>query len=196
MALSSIQQKLLGASDDEVISQVRDAPVDVMGLDLSHLTVPQMHSLIRRLSNEVQARTLKEMDPDALLKHIWENLFTRAGASMPPIIMNGMLLCAGHRVFRTGQNHTCAFVNVNDTWVWEHSDLEHTVIRGMDGKPEGSLMSAALLPVSEGDRVAYLPCTASMGAHKLIKNQAKYYEVKAGELEPSYSYEVNKKSLL
>lgn len=197
MALSEIQQKLLGGAEDSAFgATVKEGPVNVANLDLNTLSIPQMHALIRRLSDEIQRRSLEEMDTEALLQHIWDNLFTRSGTSLAPIIMNNVLLCAGHRVFRSGTNHTCAFVNVNDTWVWDHQDLEHTTIRGFEGKPEGSLQSAALLPVNEGDRVAYLPCNASMGNHSLIKNQARYFEVKAGELVPSYSYQVDKSSLI
>lgn len=192
MSLTPTQQKLLSLTGDfaETSQQVKQA-FSVEKFDMSALTTPQIHALMQRLSVEVQTRALEEMDPDALLGYVWENMFSASGAALPPIIMNGILLCAGHRIVKSGTTHTCAFVNINDTWCWEYGDLvAEPTIRGYPNRPEGSLQSAALISVKEGDRVAMLPCNASMGKHKLIKTQARYYEVRGGELEPSYSYEV------
>lgn len=120
------------------------------------------------IADEQRRRALASGDLAAVVAHGFENGFGRDGVALPPWIESGFVVCPGGLVQRNPANHRCAFVSVNDVWIWESSELVHEEKRSTPGKYDG-FRAVALLPLVEGVELDYVRGKMRSGQHSAEK---------------------------
>ena len=131
------------------------------------------------ISDEQRRRALASGDQATVIAHGFDNGFGRDGLAVPPWIEAGFVVCPGGLVQRNPANHRCAFVSVNDVWVWESSELVHEEKRSTPGKYDG-FRAVALLPLLEGMELDFVRGKMRSGQHSA--EQVISYALRRGTL--------------
>lgn len=134
--------------------------------DLDKWDDRDLSSALEVLQQEASRRALARCDPSALVEEAFASAFTRKGMPTDPYVRDGILVCPGGKVDRSAMNHECAFVRVNDSWVWEAPDRFEDAIRHVPG-PHPSMRSVTLLPAVHGMTVDLVQSRTKMGVHQM-----------------------------
>jgi hypothetical protein len=118
------------------------------------------------IRDETMRRARDAGDQDAVIEAAFEKGFARDGLGILPWIAQPFLICPGGLVGKNRGNHRCQFVSVDDTWVWENSDLITEVKRSMPGSDEG-FRAIALLPIVEGTQIDVVRAKMRQGQHNV-----------------------------
>lgn len=183
--LSDAQQAILGAT-----SNVATPEPDWTQLTPSKLSDVQIDHLLEVLRTEKYDRAFSRADPEALMAMCFDSMFTRTGQATPPELHHGVIVCAGSRIPKSKTSHSCCFVAIDNSMCWESEFVIADTMEGASTEKDTKLQAATLVQAQEGMKVAYLPCSWSLGKHALKRSDAKYFRVVDGELEPASAYSV------
>ncbi len=134
----------------------------------------------RQLQRE---RAVARGDLDAIIAAAFESGFGTDGLGLLPWIEDGpdggVIVCPGSIVSKSRTNHRCRFVSVDDTWIWESTELIREDKRSNPGRDDG-FQAVALLPVVTGMELDVVSGKARRGMHSV--DRVVSYEVRGGEL--------------
>lgn len=155
-------------------------PLKALGETLEELRDEELSRVIR-LALEIQrVRMVDRSDPEALVELGFKNGFDSTGRALSPWMHDGVLICAGSVVEKSGTKHSCGFVKIDDVWVWESANLVIDEIRRVEIGGKANMRSVSIVGVSEGTRVDFIESNKNAGVHKM--RRAKSYDVLEGQL--------------
>ena len=131
-------------------------------------------------ARQVQAnRAVGRGDLDEIINQAFEVGFGSDHLAYPPWVEGSVIVCPGGLVWSSRASHTCRFVSVDDTCVWDSRDLIREDKRSTPGTRDG-FRAVALLPVLEGMAIDLVSGKARGGQHSV--DRVLSFEVRAGEL--------------
>lgn len=148
--------------------------------DLSQWDDQMLRGVLDAVQQESARRALDRCDPPALIDEAFASAFTAKGLPHDPYLREGILVCPGGKVDRSSMNHECAFVRVDDQWVWERTDRLEDAIRHLPG-PRPSMRSVTVLPAMDGMALDLVHSRTKMGVHQLASVRS--FVVTGGQLE-------------
>jgi len=131
------------------------------------------------ISDEIRRRAIEVGDPDAVIAEAFETAFGRDGLGTVPWIEKPYIVCPGAMVMKNQRNHTCRFVSVDDTWIWNSFHLLQEDKRSSPG-PKGGFRAVALLPITEKLELDVVTGKQRGGQHQV--DHVVSYVVKRGKL--------------
>ena len=158
--------KLL-ASPDEVVRVI------------AQLGDQQLANLGDALSYEQSQRAVARGDLDEIIAQAFEIGFGSDGLAVMPWTEGTVVVCPGGLISSSRSSHTCRFVSVNDTWIWDSYELIREDKRSTPGQKDG-FRAVALLPALEGMTLDVVSGKARSGQHSV--NKVVSYVIKKGEL--------------
>ncbi|MFK7742176.1 MAG: hypothetical protein AB8H80_17810 [Planctomycetota bacterium] len=138
-----------------------------------------LHELGAAIREEQDRRARAAGDSDAVIAAAFEEGFARDGLGKNPWVEKPFVVCPGGLVQRSKVNHRCQFVSVDDSWVWESSDMIREDKRSLPGTDEG-FRAVALLPIIEGMELDVVRARMRQGQHQVERVTS--YVVKKGRL--------------
>ncbi len=146
---------------------------------LARLDDDQLTNLAAAARQEQARRAVERGDLDEIIAQAFETGFGNDGLAHLPWIEGTVLVCPGGLVWSSRTSHTCRFVSIDDTWVWDSHDLIREDKRSTPGSRDG-FRAVALLPVLEGMEVDVVSGKARQGQHSV--DRVVSYEVRSGDL--------------
>ena len=146
---------------------------------LDRLDDDQLVNLAAATRQEQARRAVERGDLDEIIAQAFETGFGSDGLAHLPWIEGTVLVCPGGLVWSSRTSHTCRFVSIDDTWVWDSHDLIREDKRSTPGSRDG-FRAVALLPVLEGMEVDVVSGKARQGQHSV--DRVVSYEVRSGDL--------------
>jgi hypothetical protein len=131
------------------------------------------------VNDEIRRRALEAGDRDAVIADGFESGFGRDGLAVPPWVSGPFVVCPGGLVGKGRASHRCRFVSVDDTWIWESSELIEEQKRAAPGTDEG-FRAVALLPVIDGMALDLVSGRLRSGRHSV--DRVVSLEVRRGQL--------------
>ena len=153
-------------------------PDEVMRV-LARLDDDQLTNLAAAARQEQAGRAVARGDLDEIIAQAFESGFGTDGLGHLPWIEGSVVVCPGGLVWSSRTSHTCRFVSVDDTWVWDSHDLIREDKRSTPGSRDG-FRAVALLPVLEGLALDVVSGKARQGQHSVERVVS--FEVRSGEL--------------
>jgi hypothetical protein len=150
-----------------IVRHLREDPDTAIEL-ARKLPDEQLLDLGAAIRDEVARRAREAGDRDAVIAAAFDIGFGRDGLALPPWIEGPFVVCPGGMVAKNRANHRCSFVSVDDTWVWESSDLIHEEKRSTPGADEG-FRAVALLPILDGCKIDSVRGRMRQGQHGVEK---------------------------
>ncbi len=152
---------------------------------LDRLDGDQLANLAEAARQLQRERAVSRGDLDAIIAAAFESGFGADGLGLLPWIEgggtadSGVIVCPGGLVAKTRTNHRCRFVSVDNTWIWESTELIREDKRSNPGRDDG-FQAVALLPVVTGMELDVVSGKARRGMHSV--DRVVSYEVRGGEL--------------
>ncbi len=153
-------------------------PDDVVRV-LERLDGDELSNLAEVVRQIQRRRALARGDLDEVVANAFEVGFGRDGLGLLPWIEGDVIVCPGGLVSRSRTSHRCRFVSVDDTWVWESSELIREDKRSSPGAEDG-FRAVALVPVVDGMALDVVSGKARQGQHSVERVVS--YEVRRGDL--------------
>jgi len=122
--------------------------------------------LAAALSDEVRRRAIKHGDQQAVIDQAFDHAFGRDGLGVLPYKEGPFIVCPGAMVSKRKGNHTCRFVSVNDTWIWDCHELLIEEKRSSPGVHDG-FRAVALLTPTEGMELDVVSGKLRSGQHQV-----------------------------
>lgn len=135
-------------------------------LDVTQLSGAELVDLSVLLADEQRRRAVEAGDPDALTELGFQEGFTSSGLPRDPWVVDGLVICAGARIDRSGTSHDCGFVHVGEQWIWEASELVLDTIRNVAG-PRPVMRSVSILAPAEGCELDLVVSRMKSGVHQM-----------------------------
>lgn len=132
--------------------------------------------VIRQLQRE---RAVARGDLDDIIAAAFETGFGSDGLGVLPWKEGNVIVCPGGIISKSRTSHRCRFVSVDDTWIWESSELIREDKRSSPGPVDG-FRAVALLPVVNGMGLDVVSGKARGGQHSV--DRVVSLEVRGGEL--------------
>lgn len=139
----------------------------------------ELQALVELAIGEQKSRALEAGDINALIEEGFEKGFSSVGVAKEPWMRNGLLVCMGSRIDKSGTSHICSFANVGQEWVWESVDKIHDTVRNIPG-PKASMRSVTIIAAHEGMEVDLISSKTRGGMHERVS--IKSYTIKNGDL--------------
>ncbi len=121
--------------------------------------------LIRQLQSE---RAVARGDLDEIIAAGFEEAFGGDGMGSDPYLQGDVVVCPGALVWNSKSSHTCRFISVNDTWVWDAVELIREDKRSTPGTRDG-FRAVALIPAVTGTEIDVVSGKARSGAHSVTR---------------------------
>lgn len=153
-------------------------PGDVVRV-LDRLTADELSNVAEVVRQIQRQRALARGDLDEIVANGFEVGFGRDGLALLPWVEGDVIVCPGGLIARSRTSHRCRFVSIDDTWVWESSELIREDKRSTPGADDG-FRAVALVPVVDGMGLDVVSGKARQGQHSVERVVS--YEVRAGEL--------------
>jgi len=118
------------------------------------------------VDDETRRRAVEQGDQQAVINQGFDHAFGRDGLGVLPYREGPYVVCPGAMVSKRRGNHTCRFVSVNDTWIWESHELLHEEKRSSPGVHDGFRAIALLSPV-EGMELDVVRGRMRSGQHQV-----------------------------
>ena len=158
------------------------APLEVPRV-LERLDDDALINLAAAARQEQARRAVARGDLDEIIAQAFESGFGNDGMAHLPWIEagqpGGVVVCPGGLIWSSRTSHTCRFVSVDDTWVWDSHDLIREDKRSTPGSRDG-FRAVALLPVLEGMALDVVSGKARQGQHSVERVVS--YEIRDGLL--------------
>lgn len=132
------------------------------------------------ISDETRRRAVEQGDQQAIIDAAFDHGFGRDGLGVLPYREGPFIVCPGAMVSKRKGNHTCRFVSVNDTWIWDCFELVHEEKRSSPGADDG-FRAVALLTPTEGLALDVVSGRLRSGQHQV--DLVVSFVVRKGELE-------------
>ena len=165
--------------DIEVAARVLSGhPEDVMAAAdlLDDAAAANLGEVLAQLARQ---RAVDAGNHDAIIAAAFETGFGRDGLAHLPWVEGSVIVCPGGLISNSKSNHTCRFISVDDTWVWESSELILETKRSTPG-PKDGFRAVALVPIIEGMELDVVSGKARSGQHSVDKVVS--FEVRKGQL--------------
>lgn len=157
-------------------------PDDVLRV-LERLDGDQLANLGEASRQLQRQRAMARGDLDAIIAAAFDSGFGSDGLGQLPWIEPGedgsVIVCPGGLVSKSRTNHRCRFVSVDDTWIWDSTELIREDKRSNPGADDG-FRAVALLPVVTGMALDVVSGKAHRGMHSV--DRVVSFEIRAGEL--------------
>lgn len=160
---------------------------------LGRLDDDQLTNLAAAVRQEQTGRAVARGDLDQIIAQAFDTGFGQDGLAVLPWIEGTVVVCPGGLVWSSRTSHTCRFVNVDDTWVWESHELIREDKRSTPGSRDG-FRAVALLPVLEGMALDVVSGKARQGQHSVERVVS--YEVRRGELVEVSQRDVSRRGMM
>jgi hypothetical protein len=160
---------------------------------LERLDDDQLTNLAAAARQEQARRAVARGDLDEIIAQAFETGFGNDGLAHLPWVEGAVVVCPGGLVWSSRTSHTCRFVNVDDTWVWDSHDLIREDKRSTPGARDG-FRAVALLPVLEGMALDVVSGRARQGQHSV--DRVVSYEVRSGELVEVSQRDVSRRGMM
>ncbi len=157
---------------------LRGDPDDTVRV-LAKLADAELHNVAEVIMQLQRQRAVASGDLDALVADAFETGFGSDGLGHPPWIAGNVIVCPGAIISKNRTSHRCRFVSVNDTWIWESSELISEEKRSSPGPTDG-FRAVALLPVVNGLKLDVVTGRARSGMHSV--DHVGSYTVRRGAL--------------
>ncbi len=131
------------------------------------------------LAQLARRRAVDAGNHDAIIAEAFETGFGRDGLAHLPWVEGAVIVCPGGLISKSKSNHTCRFISVDDTWVWESAELIVETKRSTPG-PKDGFRAVALVPIIEGMELDVVSGKARSGQHSVDKVVS--FEVRKGQL--------------
>lgn len=140
----------------------------------------ELEGLLMLTIAEQKRRALENNDVNALIEDGFEKGFLSTGMSKEPWLKDGLLICAGNRLDKSGTSHMCSFVHVGEDWVWDSSDKIYDEVRNIPGaKPQ--MRSVTIIGAYEGMKFDFITSRTRGGIHERVSSKS--FIIKNGALE-------------
>lgn len=166
------------------------APHEVLRV-LGRLDDDELANVAAAARQEQARRAVERGDLDEIIAQAFETGFGNDGLALLPWIEGAVLVCPGGLTWSSRTSHTCRFISIDDTWVWDSHDLIREDKRSSPGSRDG-FRAVALLPVLEGLAVDVVSGKARQGQHSV--DRVVSYEIRAGELVEVSQRDVSRRS--
>ncbi|NNE95627.1 MAG: hypothetical protein HKN24_06320 [Acidimicrobiales bacterium] len=121
------------------------------------------------LSRQLQSRrAIDRGDHDEIIAAAFENSFNGDGLGSDPYLVGNVVVCPGALIWTSKTSHTCRFVSVNDTWVWDSLELIREDKRSSPGSRDG-FRAVALIPTATGTELDVVSGKARSGGHQVTR---------------------------
>jgi len=160
-----------------VVRHLTEEPQTAAAL-VERLDDAALANLAASLSDEVRRRALAAGDRDAIIAEAFDRGFGRDGLAVTPWIEGSFVVCPGGLVAKSRASHRCRFVSVDDTWIWESSELIHEAKRSTPAAD--GFRAVALLPVIQGMALDVVSGRRRAGEHSV--DRVVSFEVDRNEL--------------
>jgi len=121
--------------------------------------------LARQLQSE---RAVARGDLDEIIAAGFEAAFGGDGLGSDPYLEGDVVVCPGGLIWTSKTSHTCRFVSVNNTWVWESIELIREDKRSTPGSRDG-FRAVALIPAATGTELDVVSGKARAGGHQVTR---------------------------
>lgn len=146
---------------------------------LDKLGTEELANLGEALLQLQRLRAVARGDLDEIIAQGFEVGFGRDGLAVLPWIEGDVVVCPGGLISKSRSSHRCRFVSIDNTWVWESSELIREDKRSTPGADDG-FRAVALVPVLNGMSLDVVSGKARSGQHQVEKVFS--YEVRRGQL--------------
>ncbi len=143
---------------------------------LSDDELSNIGEVVRQLQRE---RAVSRGDRDAVIANACEVGGGRDGLGVNPWVEGNVVVCPGGIISKSRASHRCRFISVDDTWIWESSELIREDKRSIPGTEDG-FRAVALLPILNGMELDVVSGKARSGQHSVDKVIS--YVIKRGDL--------------
>ena len=130
---------------------------------VSSLSIAELDSLRMVCIEEISQRTVDSSDTGLVISAAFEAF--PSGLNIEPYVMNGFLVAIGYKYEKGKHSHSCSFLNVGSSWVWEHPDKIQDLIKGVSDK--SGMRSVTLLPALEGLELDQITMKMRGGIHEV-----------------------------
>jgi len=161
-----------------IVKHLRDDPETATEL-AAKLDDDLLVHLGAAIHDETRRRAVENGDQQAIIDQAFEWAFGRDGLGSQPYLEGPFIVCPGAMVSKRQGNHQCRFISVDDTWIWESSELIHEEKRSSPGEKKG-FRAVALLAPTQGLTLDVVSGRARNGMHQV--DTVVSYEVRRGEL--------------
>ncbi|MGI9611860.1 MAG: hypothetical protein ACR2QO_03045 [Acidimicrobiales bacterium] len=141
------------------------------GAELSNVA-----EVVRQIQRE---RAVARGDLDAIILAAFESGFGSDGLGLLPWVEGDVIVCPGGLISKSRTSHRCRFVSVDDTWIWESTELIREDKRSTPGADDG-FRAVGVLPLLDGLALDVVSGKARQGQHSV--DRVVSYEVRCGEL--------------
>lgn len=135
--------------------------------DVAAATEGDLLGLLEVVRAELASRALARADIPAMVEDGFARGFLASGMPDDPWLHEGLLVCPGAKVDKSAMAHTCAFVRVDDAWVWEADGVVEDVVRYLPG-PKTRMRSVSVVTAPPGTAVDLVSARTRSGVHELV----------------------------
>ncbi len=121
--------------------------------------------VIRQVQSE---RAVGRGDLDEIIAQGFEECFGGDGMGADPYLVGDVVVCPGSLIWNSKSSHTCRFISVNDTWVWDAVELIREDKRSTPGSRDG-FRAIALIPSVTGTEIDVVSGKSKSGAHSVTR---------------------------
>ena len=135
---------------------------------LAKLGEPDLANVIE-LSMQLQSqRAVARGDLDEIIAAGFEENFGGDGLGSDPYLLGNVVVCPGALIWTSKTSHTCRFVSVNNTWVWDCMELIREDKRSSPGTRDG-FRAVAIIPAATGTKLDVVSGKARSGGHSVTR---------------------------
>lgn len=144
--------------------------IDPLSLErvLGKLDESQLANVIEMAMQLQSERAVARGDLDQIIAAGFEEAFGGDGLGTDPYLVGNVVVCPGALIWTSKTSHTCRFVSVNNTWVWDSIELIREDKRSSPGSRDG-FRAVALIPAATGTELDVVSGKARSGGHQVTR---------------------------
>lgn len=135
---------------------------------LGKLDDPQLGNVIEMAMQLQSERAVARGDLDEIIAAGFEEAFGGDGLGTDPYLVGNVVVCPGALIWTSKASHTCRFVSVNNTWVWDSIELIREDKRSSPGSRDG-FRAVAIIPAATGTELDVVSGKARSGGHQVTR---------------------------
>jgi hypothetical protein len=135
---------------------------------LSRLDDSELGNVIALAQQLQSQRAIERGDLDEIISAGFETAFGGDGLGADPYLEGNLLVCPGALIWSSKTSHTCRFVSVNETWVWDSLELIREDKQSSPGSRDG-FRAIAVIPAATGTTLDVVTGKSRSGGHKVTR---------------------------
>ncbi len=135
---------------------------------LSRLDDSELGNIVELAQQLQSQRAIERGDIDQIIAAGFDDAFDGDGLGSDPYLVGNVVVCPGGLIWTSKSSHTCRFVSVNQTWVWDSIELIREDKRSSPGSRDG-FRAVALIPAATGTALDVVTGKARAGGHKVTR---------------------------